>query len=98
MNCEHYLELMSAALDGECTAEERRALDSHLAVCPECAELFRILSANANAARELDCEMPADLKSRIMNNLPEQEKTVKQGTVIRLKCWMPIAAAAITFS
>ena len=94
MNCEHYLELMSAALDGECTAEERRALDSHLAVCPECADLFRILSANANAARELDCEMPADLKSRIMNNLPEQEKAAKQGKVISLKRWIPVAAAA----
>ena len=94
MNCEHYLELMSAALDGECTAEERRALDSHLAVCPECADLFRILSANANAARELDCEMPADLKSRIMNNLPQQEKAAKQGKVISLKRWIPVAAAA----
>ena len=94
MNCDKYLELMSAALDGECTAEERRELDSHLAVCPECAELFRILSDNANAARELDCEMPADLKSRIMDNLPEQEKAVKQGKVISLKRWMPIAAAA----
>lgn len=94
MDCEKYLELMSAALDGECTEEERRDLDSHLAVCPECAELFRILSANAKAARELDCEMPVGLKERILNNLPEQEKPAKTGKVIRWKRWAPVAAAA----
>lgn len=94
MNCDKYLELMSAALDGECTAEERRELDGHLAVCPECARLFRILSANSKAARELDCEVPADLKTRIMSSLPEQEKTTKQGKIIHWKRWVPVAAAA----
>lgn len=93
MNCEPYIELMSAAIDGECTAEERRALDSHLAVCPECAELYAQLCRNAQAARELDCEVPADLKARIMNNLPAQEPA-KQGKVIRWKRWVPVAAAA----
>ena len=94
MDCTKYIELMSAVLDGECTAEERRELDAHLAVCPECAALFEILSANAKAARELDCEMPAGLKERIMNNLPEQEQPKKQGKVIRWKRWAPVAAAA----
>ena len=94
MNCSDYIELMSAALDGECTAAERRELDSHLAVCPECAELFGILSANAKAARELDCEVPADLKARILSSLPAQEQPVKQGKVIRWKRWAPMAAAA----
>jgi len=94
MSCEKYTELMSAALDGVCTAEERRELDSHLAVCPECAALFNILSANAKAARDLDCEVPADLKSRIMSSLPAQEQPAKQGKVIHWKRWIPVAAAA----
>lgn len=94
MSCEKYIELMSAALDGACTAEERRELDSHLAVCPECAALFNILSANAKAARDLDCEVPADLKSRIMSSLPAQEQPAKQGKVIHWKRWIPVAAAA----
>lgn len=94
MDCTKYTELMSAVLDGECTAEERRALDAHLAVCPECAALFEILSANAKAARELDCEMPAGLKERILNNLPAQEHPKKQGKVIHWKRWIPVAAAA----
>ena len=94
MDCTKYTELMSAVLDGECTAEERRALAAHLAVCPECAALFEILSANAKAARELDCELPAGLKERILNNLPAQEQPKKQGKVIHWKRWIPVAAAA----
>ena len=94
MDCSKYFDLMSAALDGECTAEERRKLDTHMAVCPECAALFELLSANARAARELDCEVPADLKARIMNNLPQQEKPKKQGKIIPWKRWTPVAAAA----
>lgn len=104
MDCDKYLELMSAALDGELTAEDRRQLDSHLAVCPECAQLYQNLSGQTAALRELDCEVPADLKQRIMNNLPAQEKsetkikpvrwTPKTGRVIHWKRWAPVAAAA----
>lgn len=93
MDCDRYTELISAALDGELTAAERCALDSHLAVCPECARLFRTLSDNATAMRELDCEVPADLKGRIMANLPAQQSG-KHGRVIRWKRWIPVAAAA----
>lgn len=93
MDCDRYTELISAALDGELTAEERRALDSHLSVCPECARLFRTLSDHAKAMRELDCEVPADLKERIMANLPAQQG-VKHGRILRWKRWIPVAAAA----
>lgn len=93
MNCEPNIELMSAAIDGECTAEERRALDEHLAVCPECAALYEQLCRSAQAARELDCEVPEHLKARIMANLPPQEPA-RQGRVIRWKRWVPVAAAA----
>lgn len=94
MNCDKYLELMSAALDGELSAEERRELDSHLAVCPDCAQLYQNLSGQTAVMRELDCEVPADLKERIMSNLPKQEQPAKQGKVIHWKRWAPVAAAA----
>lgn len=104
MDCDKYLELMSAALDGELTAEERRALDSHLAVCPECAALYQALCGQSAALRNLDCEVPSNLKQRIMSNLPAQEQPVKNikpvrwtpktGRVIHWKRWAPVAAAA----
>ena len=94
MECDKYIELMSAALDGRCTAEERNELDSHLAVCPDCAQLFELLSRNTQATRELDCEVPAGLKDRIMSALPAQEKPVREKKVINWKRWAPVAAAA----
>lgn len=104
MDHDKYIELMSAAIDGELTAGGRRELDSHLAACPQCAELFRTLSANARAARELDCQVPAGLKERIMGSLPPQEVPAEQDRVIRWdvkkgrsrrwKRWAPLAAAA----
>lgn len=94
MDCDKYLELMSAALDGELSAEERRELDSHLAVCPDCAQLYQNLSGQTAVMRELDCEVPADLKERIMSNLPKQEQPAKQGKVSHWKRWAPVAAAA----
>ena len=38
--CERMTELMSAALDGELTAEEQSALDAHLAQCGDCRALM----------------------------------------------------------
>ncbi len=73
MEHEQYLELMSAALDGEITPAERQALDAHLAVCPECAALWQELRDQSAALRALDCEVPEDLKGRIMADLPPQE-------------------------
>lgn len=93
MACKEYHELMSAALDGELTAEERRRLDGHLSVCPECSRLFADLSACSDAMRSSDCEVPAGLKEWIMADLPAQQRT-KQGKVLRLKRWIPVAAAA----
>ena len=92
MDCDRYPELMSAALDGECSAEERRELEGHLAVCPRCAALFRTLSAQSAALRELDCEPPAGLARHIMENLPEQEKA---GRVIHWRRWGSLAACLL---
>ncbi len=73
MEHERYIEMMSAALDGELSPAERRELDAHLAECPECATLFRELSDQSAALRSLDCDVPADLRDRIMGELPAQE-------------------------
>lgn len=94
MHCEYFTGLMSAVLDGECTPEERRELEAHLAVCPQCAELFDRLSAQSAALRALDCELPAGLTARIMEQLPPQEAPAKRGKVLLWKRWAPVAAAA----
>ncbi|MCA9673342.1 MAG: zf-HC2 domain-containing protein, partial [Myxococcales bacterium] len=45
MSCEHYHELLSAALDGELDAAEELELERHLALCPRCEDLGRTYAA-----------------------------------------------------
>ena len=46
--CEYFLELLSAGLDGELTADEERELAEHLATCRECRTLApRVAAAHA---------------------------------------------------
>lgn len=75
MEHEQYIELMSAALDGEITPAERQALEAHLAVCPECAALWEDLRAQSAALRSLDCEVPEGLKARILAELPPRRRS-----------------------
>ena len=65
--CNEYTELISAALDGALSPGQRKELDAHLAACPECAALYKELSALHAALEDLPpVEPPADLKARIM--------------------------------
>jgi len=42
MTCERFKELLSAYLEGELAAEERREMDAHAASCSACAELLSV--------------------------------------------------------
>jgi len=75
MTCEEALEAISAALDGELPAHDRRELDAHLRVCPACDALFHELAAQSQALRELDCEAPEGLDKRILARLPRWRTT-----------------------
>ncbi len=92
MKHEQYLEWISAALDGELTPEERASLDTHLAVCPQCARLYQRLSSQSAALRELDCDLPDGLDKRILEHLPPQEVRPPKGRVIHWRRWASLAA------
>ena len=49
MTCERFEELLSAYLEGEVAAEERRAMDAHAASCPACAGLLAAFREMASA-------------------------------------------------
>lgn len=92
MDCDRYLELMSAALDGALSAGERRELDGHLAVCPKCSALFDELSGQSAALRGLDCDVPEGLTIRVMEGLPRREK---KSNLILWKRWGALAACLV---
>lgn len=57
MDCDKYMELLSARLDGALTEEEERELEEHLAACPDCRAVGAQLSALQGAFPELE-EIP----------------------------------------
>ena len=95
MTCEQALEAMSAALDGELSAEERKELDEHLNTCPACAALMEKLSGQSLLLRQLDCDVPAGLDARILSALPEQPRPAKKGKIIHWRHWGTLAACLI---
>ncbi len=94
MDCKRYEDLMSAALDGALSAEERQELDGHWAQCPACAALFDELREQCAALRELDCPFPDGLHDRILNNLPEQDADPSRPPVRKIALWRRWGAAA----
>lgn len=73
--CGKYEDLLARHLHGEPLAHDREELDSHLAVCPECANLYRDVSAVDRALRDYPAkavEPPPHLHARIVANLPEE--------------------------
>lgn len=75
VSCEYFLELLSAGLDGELTAEEERELSGHLASCPECRELAARLTAVHAAFPQLE-EIPAPegFAAGVMDRIRAEEK------------------------
>lgn len=60
MDCDRFLELLSARLDGALTEEEERELEEHLAACPDCRAVGAQLSALQGAFPELEEDAPPE--------------------------------------
>lgn len=97
MTCDNALELLSAALDGELSVEEKAQLDRHLAQCDGCRALFDDLYAIHNACAGLEVTPPPALKANILQNLPAQEKPAKI-IWVHWKRWVAMAAAFVLVS
>ena len=102
-DCEKYQELLSAMLDGELTEAEQRALEAHLAECPDCRAMYEAFAAVHAAVSETE-ELPETLHSGIMNRVNAAAGTgKKRGTVRYLRpaltaaaCLAVVAGALLT--
>jgi anti-sigma factor RsiW len=81
--CEEVLELLSAALDGELTAQEQAELNAHLAQCPSCSALSAQLTGLHRAMGELE-EVPAPVgfADRVMAQVSAEGGSAQRGKVI----------------
>lgn len=91
MDCDRYLDLLSAAVDGSLSLEEQRALKAHLARCPSCTRLLEQLQAQSQILRTVEDVPPADLSARILSQLPAQKK---RGLAVSWRRWGALAACA----
>ncbi len=73
MDCDKYLELFSARLDGALAETEERELEAHLAACPDCRAAGAQLAALQGAFPELeDIEAPEGFARGVMDRIREE--------------------------
>ena len=90
--CQEYEALISAAVDGEVTEEERRALMEHLSRCESCREAYTQSLLLHEAFDQWEEEAPQGLAEAVMEQVrrePRQKKTSRSR-----RRWISLAAAA----
>ena len=78
MECEQALSLISAALDGEITPEEREQLNSHLDRCAECraiADDFGLISAALTEEIELPVGLTEHMRAAVKDTSQNRKRT-----------------------
>ena len=95
MNCDDVLDRLDARADGGLSAEERAALDAHLATCADCREAADSMDELLRQAAELPAEIQPgrDLWPGIAGRLTVPGAERKGWTIRPL--WMAAAAAAL---
>ena len=85
MSCEHYLDLISARLDGELTAAEEAELAAHLQACPACRAIAQQMQ-NIHSAFALTGEVdtPAELSQTVMQNIKAERSSTRRRMFRRL--------------
>ena len=75
MDCNKYLELLALRLDSGLTGEEEKALEAHLAVCPDCRAAGAQLAALQEGFPELEeIEAPEGFAQGVMDRIREEAR------------------------
>ncbi len=95
MDCDKYLELLSARLDGALTEGEERALEAHLSACPDCRAAGAQLAVLQGAFPELeDIEAPEGFARGVMDRVRELETEKKVVPLFRRPQFRALAGLA----
>ncbi|GCE19758.1 anti-sigma factor [Dictyobacter kobayashii] len=98
MTCQDFEELSGAYVLGSLSAEEKKAVEEHLAQCPTCPARFRELQAIVNLLplSVPDVEPAADLKGRFFARLQQEQPNnpSHRDTVVPLHQSRPAARRA----
>jgi ferric-dicitrate binding protein FerR (iron transport regulator) len=93
MECEHAIQLISADLDGEISADDRPVLDAHLATCESCrasAQAMRLQDGVLRRAFAPDRKAADALADRVISQL----RPLNPATPTLRIQWVPVLFAA----
>lgn len=99
-DCKKMMELVSAFVDGECSAEETAELKKHLEECASCRTLLAIYENIGDDLFDAQAEPPAELKNSIMSKIKNEPipfpsgKSDVKAKKSRYVAFVKIAAAA----
>ena len=96
MTCDHAVEQMSGALDGELSPEERQALEEHLTACPECQALWDELQGLEDLMADASLEVPEGFHASVMAAVADCPVPCAPASRKRpgWKAWIGLAAVA----
>lgn len=78
MNCELYLDLISARLDGELTAQEEAALTAHLQECSACRAIADEMKGMHSALTDLgEVDAPLELSRSVMARIKAERSRAR---------------------
>jgi anti-sigma factor RsiW len=77
MTCERFEKLLSAYLEGELSAAEKREMDAHPASCPACAELLSFFRASQEALKGFPEVEPGPALLARLYAVPEKKQFFK---------------------
>ena len=85
MNCERYLDLISARLDGEVTVQEEAELTAHLQECPACRAIAGDMEGLHSALSQLgEVDAPAELFQTVMGKIKGERISARRRFVRRI--------------
>ena len=95
MKCERIEDLLSPYIEDELTAEDRKAVDDHLRICPDCTSLLSILRETTESLSDFpESELSENLMAKLYA-IPERKKKFRLSFDLFLKpSLQPILAAA----
>ncbi len=77
-DCEKYLELMSAMLDGELSSEQEAELRTHIDKCEDCKRVYNAFKGISGALTEELATPPDTLVKGVMYKIKNQKKSEKR--------------------
>lgn len=78
MDCNKFIEQISALVDNELSSEEESAVLSHIGQCPDCSTVYGAFCEIAKCLPEMSVAPPDSLKDSIMQKIRDEAKAPRR--------------------